>query len=100
MENHSLAPGLGLGLPSDHSVSGYNDLMMRPPTMFGGKPTTLDLLGMGIGPGDASSDGISAYLTSIGGGLNVSTASSSPLGGMNLGGGGWDDSGDRKPALL
>lgn len=102
-ENSPVAPGqqLGLGLPSDHAAAGLTDLIMGPPTMFGGKPTTLDFLGLGMAPGAPSSDGISAYLTSMRGGLDVAAvAATSPFGGMNLGGNGWDDSPDRKPALL
>lgn len=99
-ENSSIAPGqLGLGLPSDHAASGLTDLMRGPPTIYGGKPATLDLLGLGMGPGAPSSDGISAYLTSMGGGLDV-TAATSPFGRVNLGGSGWDDSPDRKPTLF
>ncbi|CAI9116711.1 OLC1v1017938C4 [Oldenlandia corymbosa var. corymbosa] len=98
-ENIPIAPGLGLGLPYDHSVSGLNDqIMMRPPAMFGGRPTTLDFLGIGIGPGDTpSTDGISAYLTSISG---SSAAAPSSLGGVHLAGGHWDESNDRKPSFL
>lgn len=99
-ENSSVAPGLGLGLPSDRATSVLTDLMMGPPAIFGGKPTTLDFLGLGMGPDGASSDGISAYLTSMGGGLEVGAAAASPFGGMDLGGSSWDDSPDRKPALL
>ncbi|XP_027147859.1 zinc finger protein GAI-ASSOCIATED FACTOR 1-like [Coffea eugenioides] len=102
-ENGSVAPGqLGLGLASDHAASGLTDLMMGPPTIFGGKPTTLDFLGLGMAPGAPSSDGISAYLSSMrGGGLDVAAvAATSTFGGINLGGSGWDDSSDRKPTLL
>ncbi|KAL3505281.1 hypothetical protein ACH5RR_035122 [Cinchona calisaya] len=98
-ENNSMAPGLGLEL--DHGASGMTDLMMGPPTIFGGKPTTVDFLGLGMGSDVPSSDRFSAYLTSVGGGFDVAAAAAaSPFGGMDLGGSGWDDSPDRKPALL
>ncbi|KAL3514619.1 hypothetical protein ACH5RR_027336 [Cinchona calisaya] len=101
-ESNSISPWqLGLGLPiSDHAASNLaHDLMiMGPPTMFGGKPATLDLLGLGMGPGAPSSGGISAYLSSIGGDLDV--AAVSPFGGVNFGGNHWDCSPDRKPSLL
>lgn len=92
-----VVPGLGLGLPSDTSPA----VMMGPPTMYTVKPTTLDLLGLGIGPDGAPSDGFSAYLTSIGGGgLDVAAAASS-FGNVNMSGNSWDDSSsDRKPTFL
>ncbi|PIM98201.1 hypothetical protein CDL12_29322 [Handroanthus impetiginosus] len=89
--NRSLSSGLGLGLRSS-GPSSYNELMMSPSTLFGNKPTTLDFLGLGMGAGETSSGGFSAFLNSIGGGLNMTTTSFS--------GDAWDDSADRKPSLL
>ncbi|WCJ35274.1 C2H2-like zinc finger protein [Euphorbia peplus] len=43
---NSITPGLGLGLPS-------GEMMMGTAPLFGNKPTTLDLLGLGIGAGSA-----------------------------------------------
>lgn len=100
-ENNSVpaAPaGLGLGLPSDAS-SVVTNLMMGPATIFGcGKPTTLDFLGLGMGPDGAAPEGFSAYLNSMGGGgLEVAASS---FGDVNIAGNSWDDSSDRKPSLL
>lgn len=60
--------GLGLGLPYDN-VSGFNPGLMMggSSSLFGPKPTTLDLLGLGIGP---------ALMTSLGGGMDVGPAGS------------------------
>ncbi|XP_057976100.1 zinc finger protein GAI-ASSOCIATED FACTOR 1-like isoform X2 [Malania oleifera] len=74
---HESAPGpggLGLGLPSDGG-SGLKDVMLGA-TVFGSKRTTLDLLGLGIGTGIGGSpaEGLSALITSIGGGLDVAAA--------------------------
>lgn len=84
--------GLRLGVPSsDH-------LLIGPPA-----PTTLDFLGLGMGGGTGgSSGGYSAFLNSIGGsGLNVSAAAGVPFRGVNsVQNNDWDDSGDKKPALL
>ncbi|KAI3464984.1 hypothetical protein Pfo_021647 [Paulownia fortunei] len=96
LENNTLAFGLGLGLPSSGS-SGLNELMMGSSTLFGNKPATLDLLGLGMGAGEASSGGISAFLSSIGGGLNMANAS---YAGVSSAGDTWDDSSDRKPSML
>lgn len=112
--NSSFLRGLGLAMlgSSDHhdSTSQWNcqpkqdgsssvvsaglgqctDLMM-------GQPTTLDFLGLGMGVGGASSGGVPTYptfFTSIGGGLAVSAASYQTIEDP------WDDSADRKPALL
>ncbi|EOY14712.1 hypothetical protein QUC31_000179 [Theobroma cacao] len=75
-ESSSLTAGLGLGLPSNGS-SNLTDHMMDPSSLFGNKPTTLDLLGLGMGDGGASSNGLSALLTSFGGGFNVGAATTS-----------------------
>lgn len=72
-ENTSLAAGLGLGLPYDGG-SGLKELMFGAPSVFGPKHTTLDLLGLGMAAGGTSNDGFSALMTSMGGGLDVTTA--------------------------
>lgn len=80
--------------------SGFGDhLLMGPPA-----PTTLDFLGLGMGPmgggSGGSSGGYSAFLNSIGGSrLNVAAAAGVPFGGVQNKDWG-DDSGDKKPALL
>ncbi|KFK28353.1 hypothetical protein AALP_AA8G504900 [Arabis alpina] len=76
LSNHdamSLAPGLGLGLPcnSGGSGSGLKELMMGNSSVFGPKQTTLDFLGLGRAVGNGGNPGgggLSALLTSIGGG--------------------------------
>ncbi|KAF2299907.1 hypothetical protein GH714_005919 [Hevea brasiliensis] len=59
-DNNAVAAGLGLGLPS-------GDVMIGSSHLFGNKPTTLDLLGLGIGTG-------SALLNPYGGSFNVGAA--------------------------
>ncbi|KAM7518253.1 hypothetical protein LguiB_017215 [Lonicera macranthoides] len=96
-ENRSGTPGLGLRLPSDGVVPNYPNLIMGQSSLFPNKPTTLDLLGLGIGPaGGGPSDEFSDFLTSMSGGLDVSGASF----GVNSAGENWEDAGDRKPELL
>lgn len=98
--NNPVAAELGLGFPSDNRGSNLTNLMMggsSSSSLFGNKPTTLDLLGLGIGGGGggASSGGYSAFFNSIGGGgLDGS------FGGVSSAGENWDDPSDRKPALL
>ncbi|KAJ9567379.1 hypothetical protein OSB04_003345 [Centaurea solstitialis] len=65
------------------SGTGRDQLLMGPPA-----PTTLDFLGLGMGGGaGGSSAGYSAFLSSLGGGGVFQNKE-------------WDDSGDKKPALL
>lgn len=95
--NNPVAADLGLGFPSDNRGSNLTNLMMggSSSSLFGNEPTTLDLLGLGIGGGGgASSGGYSAFFNSIGGGLDAS------FGGVSSAGENWDDPSDRKPALL
>ncbi|XP_022852442.1 protein indeterminate-domain 1-like isoform X1 [Olea europaea var. sylvestris] len=96
--NSSFDPGLGLGIPSNRS-SGLNDFMIGPSTsLLSNKPTTLDFLGLGMGASEGPSGEFSAFLTSIGGGLNAAAASIG--GGSSSAGEAWDDPSDRKTSLL
>ncbi|KAG5241244.1 zinc finger protein [Salix suchowensis] len=69
-ENSSVTAGLGLGLPCDGG-SGLKELMMGTPSVFaGGSP----------------SGGLSALITSIGGGLDVAAAAAASFGGGEFSG--------------
>lgn len=93
---HPVAADLGLGFSNDTRGSHLTNLMLgSSPSLYGNRPTTLDLLGLGIGGGGAaSSNGYSAFLDSIGGGLAATYR------GVNSTGETWDDPAERKPALL
>ncbi|KAL9449206.1 hypothetical protein AB3S75_011187 [Citrus x aurantiifolia] len=89
----SAAAGLGLGLNS-----GFTDAMMDPSSLFGSKPTTLDLLGLGIGADGASTTGLSAFLTSFSGGFNVRPSAASYGGRRGSSPGDpWEGAPERKP---
>ncbi|KAM7524185.1 hypothetical protein LguiA_014087 [Lonicera macranthoides] len=79
-EGASLAAGLGLGLPYDGGSS-LKELMMGTPSVFGPKHTTLDLLGLGMAAGGGPTSGLSALMTSMGGGLDVASAAGAPFAG-------------------
>lgn len=93
-EGNSMASGLGLGLPTDGP-----DLMMGPSSIYGNRPTTLDLFGLGVGDGGASTAGFSALLTSMGGGIDVAAAAA-VFGGVNSNEESWEGPSERKPSLL
>lgn len=79
-DNASVPPGLGLGLHCDGG-SGLKELMMGTPSVFGPKQTTLDFLGLGMAAGGSTNSGLSALITSIGGGLDVAAAAAASFGG-------------------
>ncbi|XP_008220893.1 PREDICTED: protein indeterminate-domain 2-like [Prunus mume] len=90
-----MAAGVGLELLSTASAAHLTDLMMGPPSQFGGQPMTRDLLGLSIGVGSsgsgASTGGLSALLNSFGGGgsgFDVAAAAATAYGGGGGGGGG------------
>lgn len=87
LENNSLAPGLRLGLPMGSGSSAFHELQMPP-------PATLDFLGLGMGNGEPSSRGFSAFYNSMEGGIEMGTTSFGSTGET------WDDSHDRKPSIL
>ncbi|KAI3808449.1 hypothetical protein L1987_24400 [Smallanthus sonchifolius] len=73
--------GLGLGVGFD-GRPGLQELMMGTPSVYGPKLATLDFLGLGMAVGGGTTNGLSALMTSIGGGLDVTrTVSSFGLGG-------------------
>lgn len=89
----SAAAGIGLGLNS-----GFTDAMMDPSSLFGSKPTTLDLLGLGIGADGASTTGLSALFTSFSGGFNVRPSAASYGGRRGSSPGDpWEGAPERKP---
>uniref|UniRef100_A0A1D1Y8G9 Protein EARLY HEADING DATE 2 n=1 Tax=Anthurium amnicola TaxID=1678845 RepID=A0A1D1Y8G9_9ARAE len=94
-----LSAGLGLGLPYDSGSGGLPlpNLVMGQPSFFGAKPATLDLLGLGMGPGGAPTGGLSALITSIGGGgYERAAASTAAFGGGSAPGKAWEGA-DRTP---
>lgn len=74
-DDDSASHGLGLGL-APRGSSGISGLMMEQSSLFGTKPMTLDFLGLGMGPGDATTSGLSALFTSLEGGFAAAPATS------------------------
>ncbi|XP_073122654.1 zinc finger protein GAI-ASSOCIATED FACTOR 1-like [Henckelia pumila] len=96
LENNSVASGLGLGLPSStSSPASFNELMMNSSSLFGNRPATLDFLGLGMGAGETSAGGFSAFLSSITDGLD-----SNSFAGVGSTVDTWDYPSDRKPSML
>ncbi|KAL7141748.1 hypothetical protein ABFS83_08G074300 [Erythranthe nasuta] len=64
---HLEPDSLGLGLACDGGSAGLKELMLRTPSVFGPKHTTLDLLGLGMAAaaaaGGGSGGGLSALMT-------------------------------------
>ncbi|GAA0141277.1 non-receptor serine/threonine protein kinase [Lithospermum erythrorhizon] len=94
--NQAGSSGLGLGIQTNGSL-GMNDYMMGSSTMFHDKPTTLDLLGLGISPPGASPAGYSSFVNSMGGEFGNYGASS--IHGVSSSGSTWADPPDRKPTM-
>ncbi|KAE8715515.1 Protein indeterminate-domain 1 [Hibiscus syriacus] len=88
---------IALGVPSNGN-SGLTNPMIGSYLLFGNKPTTLDLLGLGMANGVAASSGLSALLTSFGGGFNVLAATMTTFGagGSNSPRETWDGAPERK----
>ncbi|KAF8718050.1 hypothetical protein HU200_025522 [Digitaria exilis] len=69
-----LSAGLGLGLPYDSTGAPVclPELMMGQSSLFGGKPATVDFLGLGMSPTAASaSRGLPAFIQPIGSGVGM-----------------------------
>ncbi|XVF63902.1 hypothetical protein PTKIN_Ptkin09bG0123700 [Pterospermum kingtungense] len=99
-ENNSVTAGLGLGLilSSNGNNSGLTNPMIGSSSLFGNKPATLDLLGLGMGDGVAASNGLSALLTSFGGGFNFGAAATTSYeAGGSLPRETWEGAAERKP---
>ena len=69
-----LSAGLGLSLPYDSTGAPVclPELMMGQSSLFGGKPATLDFLGLGVSPtGASASRGLPAFMQPIGGAVEM-----------------------------
>ncbi|KAJ4783313.1 Zinc finger protein [Rhynchospora pubera] len=80
-----LSAGLGLGLHYENSPMDLPDLMMGPSSLFVSKPTTVDFLGLGMGPTVRSPAGVfPGLIQPIRGSLDLGAGSGSagePFGG-------------------
>lgn len=81
----SVPAALGLGLPCDGG-SGLKELMMGTPSMYCPKQTTLDFLGLGMAAGGSANGGLSALITSIGGGISGNLDVAASFGGGEFSG--------------
>ncbi|XP_076894407.1 zinc finger protein ENHYDROUS-like [Bidens hawaiensis] len=72
--------GLGLGMGFD-GRPGLQELMMGTPSVYGPKLATLDFLGLGMAVGGGTTSGLSALMTSMGGGLDGFTGHGGGRGG-------------------
>ncbi|CAH8336542.1 unnamed protein product [Eruca vesicaria subsp. sativa] len=86
LSSHELGLGL-LPCSSGGSGSGLKELMMGNSSVFGPKQTTLDFLGLGraVGSGGNPGGGLSALLTSIGGGGGMDVFGSGEFSGKDIG---------------
>ncbi|XP_015890207.2 zinc finger protein GAI-ASSOCIATED FACTOR 1 [Ziziphus jujuba] len=82
----SVPAALGLGLPCDGG-SGLKELMMGTPSMYCPKQTTLDFLGLGMAAGGSPNGGLSALMTSIGGGIGANLDVAAAAAATSFGGG-------------
>ncbi|XP_068654085.1 zinc finger protein GAI-ASSOCIATED FACTOR 1-like [Aristolochia californica] len=73
-QSHDMVGPAGLDLGLEYDNVGLPELMAGQSSLFGPKPTTLDFLGLGVGGGVGQPGGLSALMTSIGGGLDVSSS--------------------------
>ncbi|KAL7193116.1 hypothetical protein ACSBR2_024846 [Camellia fascicularis] len=69
------------------SGSDWKELMLGTQSVFGPKQTILDLLGLGMAAGSSPTSGLSALMTSIGGGgFDMATATAATYGGGEFSG--------------
>ncbi|KAM0950415.1 putative transcription factor C2H2 family [Dioscorea sansibarensis] len=78
-----LSAGLRLGLTYDNNATRLPELMMGSSSLFTAKPATMDFLGLGMGHGGSATSGLSALITSIGSGLDMSVGPAAPWDGAD-----------------